>query len=244
MLVIGGAAAATVALAGVASTLAQLHSWSDPVFNVVQIGLAVADLTLGTLILVLAARYGKHRVAPGGHTPLAPLLVAGITYLGLLYGDIYYATWFGYSPLNSAMAAILLGVGYGGMGLALLLAALLRLGPVYRLLVAGTALVVVGVVQGVFDGVNLRSSVAAVLSVAEAAAFFIIAGVLLGSALLVPSRRAPSANRPAAPQWLLLDRAHGLPADDSTPAPPTPPGWLPPGWLPPDAPPIPPSHVS
>ena len=252
VLVIGGAAAATVAFADTVSTFAQANFWSDSSFNALQIVLALADLTIGTLILVLAALYGKHRVAPGGHVPLAPLLVAGIAYLGFVYEDIYGATWFDYTPVGNAVAAILVGVGFGGMGVALMLAALLKLGPGYRLLVAGAALVVVGVVEGVTTGVYLRSSVAAVLSIGEAAAFFIVAGVLLGSALLAPSHRASSASYPATPQWPHPDRASGVPVGDAVPAPPTP-GWIPPdvpptpptpGWIPPDVPPTPPTPVS
>ena len=252
VLVIGGAAAATVAIADAVSAFAEANFWSDSAFNALQIVLAVADLTVGTLILVLAARYGRHRVAPGGHGPLAPLLMAGIAYLGFVYEDIYGATWFDYSPVNNAVAAILVGVGFGGVGAALLLAALLKLGPAYRLLVAGAALIVVGIVEGVTTGVYLRSSVATVLSITEAAAYFIVAGVLLGSALLVPSRRASSVRYPANPQWPQPDRPPGVPVAHAPPIPPTA-GWIPPdappipptpGWVPPDAPPIPPTTVS
>ncbi len=147
VLVAGGVAALIVSLTSVATTLATVYYWSDAVFNAIQVATAVADLTVGILILVLAARYAKHRTTPGGHTPMGPLIVAGITYMGFVYGDVYYATWFDDSPFNIAFAATLVGVAFGGIGLALLLAALLRLGPVYRLLVGGAALIVVGVVE-------------------------------------------------------------------------------------------------
>lgn len=243
VLVIGGAAAATVALADAVSTFAQANLWSDSAYNALQIVLALADLTIGTSILIVAALYGKHRVAPGGHVPLAPLLVAGVTYLGFVYEDVYSTTWFDFTPVNNAVAAILVGVGFGGVGVALLLAAMLRLGPVYRLLVAGAALVVVGAVEGVVAGVYLRSSVATVLSIGEAAAFFIIAGVLLGSALLAPSRRAASAGRPTNPPWPQPVGAPGEPAGDAVPTPRAP-EWTPPGWIPPDAPTTPSTPVS
>jgi len=243
VLVIGAAAAATVALADAVSTFAQANLWSDTAYNALQIVLALADLTVGVSILIVAALYGRHRVAPGGHVPLAPLLVAGVTYLGFVYEDIYSATWFDFTPVNNAVAAILVGVGFGGVGVALLLAAMLRLGPVYRLLVAGAALVVVGVVEGVVAGVYLRSSVATVLSIAEAAAFFIIAGVLLGSALLAPSHRASSAGYPTTPLWPQPDRAPGVPGGDAMPTPQVP-EWDPAGWIPPDAPTTPTAPVS
>ena len=153
-----------------------------------------------------------------------------------------FRSWIDYSPVNNAMAAIL-GAALAGMGVALLLSALLKLGPAYRLLVAGASLVVVGVVQAVFAGVYLRSSVATVLSIAEAAAFFTIAGVLLGSALLAPSRRVPHAHYATTPQWPQPQHASGVPVGDPVPAPRTP-EWPPQAWPPPAAPPAPSGPVS
>jgi hypothetical protein len=242
VLAVGGGAAALVGVVNVASTLADVGSWSDGAYDTVQVLHAVADLTIGALILIVAARHGSHPVPPRGHVPLGPLLMAGTCYLGTVYGELYGTTWFADSPTNSAVASILAGIAFGGIGVALLIAAALRLGPAYRLLVAGSALIVIGVTEGVFLGVYLRPSVSTVLSVVEAAAFAVIAGVLLGSALLAPSRRAASSRWPEAPQWPGPFGAPGIPVAYPVPvaAPPVPPAWPPAAWPQPGVPPAPP----
>ncbi len=189
VLVVGGVALALTAVANTAEIWVQNFSWSASVYDGLQIVLTLADLTIAVLLLVLAARYRRYRARGSGHTPLLPLLMAGLSYLGFLYGDILGGTWFAFSPLNSTLASVGVAVGFGGIALALWLAAGLRLGPRWRLLTAGGAVLLLGAAETVILGVYLRQSVQDVLSVTEAVAYVVIAAVLLGSALLAPPWR-------------------------------------------------------
>jgi hypothetical protein len=250
LLIVAGGVAVVEVVCYVTVVLTAVNYGSIAVYDAAHVMFTVADISLGIAILVAAARYRKHRVAPGGHGPLAPLLIAGISYLGVVYGDVFSTSWFGYSTFNSDVSAILFGLSYAGVGIAVLLAAIMRLGPVYRLLVAGAALVVVGVAAGIVQGVYLKSGVAAVLIDAQAAAYFVLAAVLLGTALLTPASRQSPLGAPRLPPWALPGGLGGpggssgaVPSGAPStryPQPQTPPTWPGPDGIPSVPPPRPP----
>ena len=145
-------------------------------------------MSFGVLTLVLAARYGRHRVAPGGHTPRASLIVAALGFFAFLYSDIYYSSWFVETSANDTLAAALSGLAYGAIAAALVVAAVLLLGPVLRLVGVAICLAAVGVCQGLLNGVSLTADQRITMDALEAAAGLGVAVTLLVTILLRPSQ--------------------------------------------------------
>ena len=169
--------------------------------NAIQLAIAAAALTLGVLAFVLAGRYGRHRVGSSGHTPVAPLVIAGISFFGLLYNDLYYTSWFEITSINTKLSGILSGVSYGGIGIALCLSAVLRLGPAWRLLGAGLGFLAIGTIEAILRGVTLQQNVYPGIYEIQAGGYLVIACILLASALIAPSMSRAAAIPGAVPQW-------------------------------------------
>ena len=195
--------------------------------NAIQLAVAAAALTLGVLAFVLTGRYGRHRVRSSGHTPVAPLVIAGISFFGLLYNDLYYTSWFELTSLNTKLSGILSGVSYGGIGIALCLSAVLRLGPAWRLLGAGLGFLAIGTIEALLRGVTLQQNLYPGIYEIQAGGYLVIACILLGSALIAPSISRTAASPGTAPQWLQPAEANPAPQPVGVPELPPAPEWWP-----------------
>ena len=118
---------------------------------------------------------------------MAPLVIAGISFFGLLYNDLYYTSWFEITSINTKLSGILSGVSYGGIGIALCLSAVLRLGPAWRLLGAGLGFLAIGTIEAILRGVTLQQNVYPGIYEIQAGGYLVIACILLASALIAPS---------------------------------------------------------
>jgi hypothetical protein len=195
--------------------------------DAIQLADAAAVLTLGVLALVLAGRYGRHRVGSSGHTPVAPLLIAGISFFGFLYGDLYGTSWFEATSLNMKLSGIISGIAYGGIGIALLLSAVLRLGPASRLLGAGLGFLAIGTTEAILGTATLGQNVYPGLYAIKAGGYLAIACILLTSALLAPSTSRTAPRPGTVPHWPQPAQAYPVLQPVDVPEPPPAPAWWP-----------------
>ena len=195
--------------------------------DAIQLASAATALTLGVLAFVLTGRYGRHRVGSSGHTPVAPLLIAGISFFGLLYNDLYYTSWFELTSLNTKLSGILSGVSYGGIGIALCLSAVLRLGPAWRLLGAGLGFLAIGTIEAILRSVTLQQNLYPGIYEIQAGGYLVIACILLASALIAPSISRTPASPGTVPQRPQPAEAKPAPQPVRFPEPPPAPAWWP-----------------
>jgi hypothetical protein len=225
LLAIAGVVFSVEAVAFLVVALYVRFSWMPRrvvVRDATQLAVAVGALTLGVLALVLAGRYGRHRVGSSGHTPVAPLLIAGISFFGFLYGDLYFTSWFEATSLNTKVSGVLGGVAYGGIGIALGLSAILRLGPASRLAGTGLGFLAIGITEGIISSVSLRQNVYPGLYYIKAGGYLLIACILLTSALLAPSVSRAAARPGALTKWPHPEQGSPVPQPVGVPEPPAP----------------------
>ena len=143
VLVLAGIALTVIAGGFLVRRLRASFSWPLSVFDIGILGEVGGMLVLGVLCFVLAGRYADFRGGPLKRSPVLSLVAGGIGLILWWVPDIYFGTWFHASSDSAGYHAdgIIEGVGALIVAVALVIAAVTRLGPRARLGCAAAAMV-------------------------------------------------------------------------------------------------------